>query len=284
LGACRPRWTLRSYLASSARANVESTERSSSISACAMRLPGCARSMTNAPFGNFASAAAAFAAAGVPARSALPLLGRRLGRRLRPHRARALGGERLLHPLHLDARVLEVLGERCGAHRIVADVERVGTRRVRARRARGVGVRRHALEPLLAKADRGLDRGQRRGEVPRHAVEHGDDGLVVPAEREVAAAVGLVGHADRALERGPDVPVLGRVEVEHVAHVVLPAVAVERRRVPLAEAVHPHLVVVRPQRGVGRVGGGREEERRHLPVVVHEHLRPPAADLARHLP
>jgi len=233
----------------------------------------------------------------------LRFAGRRLGRRrraraveslaflgcglrdaVRPDRARALGAERLLHPLHLDAGVLEVLGERGGAHRVVAHVQRVGARRVRARRARGARERRHVLQPLLAELDRRLDRGERRGEVPRHAVQHGDDRLVVSPEGQVAAAVGLVRHADRALERGPDVPVLDGVEVEHVADVVLPAVAVERRRVASAEAVHPLLVVGEAERVVRRVGRGREEERRHLAVVVHEHLRPPAADLARHLP
>jgi hypothetical protein len=73
------------------------------------------------------------------------------------------------------------------------------------------------------------------------------------------------------------------VEVEHIAHVIVPAMAVERGRVTAPEPLHPAAVVRQAERVVRGLRRGREEERRSLPVVVHEHLRLPAADLHRHL-
>ncbi len=117
----------------------------------------------------------------------------------------------------------------------------------------------------------------------RDAVAQRRNGPVVAAAVELWAAVGLVGHPRGALERRPLVPIADVEEVEHAAHEILPAVAVERRRVAAPECVEP-LGGLRWQVQVHRRRYGREEERLGGRVVVYEHLRVPAQDAVHHRP
>ena len=107
------------------------------------------------------------------------------------------------------------------------------------------------------------------------------DRAVVAAIVEFAAAIGLIRHAGRALEGGPLVPVPDVEEVEHPAHLILPAIAIEGRGIAAPIGVEPF-------RGLGRkihvhgLGDRREEERRRGRVMIHEHLRSPAHHAVHH--
>ena len=153
---------------------------------------------------------------------------------------------------------------------------------------RGVGERAAAelvivLEPRLPVLRRRLERRERGYEVVRDAVAEGGDRAIVAAEVVLWPAVGLVGHAARALERRPLVPVARIEEVEHSPHEILPPVMVERRRVAAAVRLEPFRRL-RGEVEVHGLGDGWEEERRRRGVVVHQHLRMPAQDPVHHRP
>ncbi len=111
------------------------------------------------------------------------------------------------------------------------------------------------------------------------------DGAVValPVEAALAAAVALEGHARGPVQARPTIPVPGIVQVEHVAVVIQPVVAVERRRVALAQQALPFLGLVVRQGRVDRQRGRREEEILRLAVVIGVDLRMPVQK-RRHLP
>ena len=135
-----------------------------------------------------------------------------------------------------------------------------------------------AVAPVLR---RGLERGEGGDEVVRDPVAEGGDRAVVTPLVELGAAVGLVGHSRRALEGRPLVPVAHVEEVEHAAHEVLPAEAVERRRVAATVRIEP-LRRLRGEVAVDRLRHGREEERGRRGMVVDEHLRPPPHHAGHH--
>jgi hypothetical protein len=88
---------------------------------------------------------------------------------------------------------------------------------------------------------------------------------------ELGAAVGLEGHPDGPAHGRPLVDVAGIEEVERVAHVVLPAVGIERIAIIAAEALEP-LVGRRRQILVLRLGDRREEILRGGAVQIGQHL------------
>jgi len=193
-------------------------------------------------------------------------------------------GERLAQAADLDAVAEQQAHHVRGGARVAARREDDALHPV----ACGLGERAATelvviLETRLPVLGGGLERRQRSHEVVGDAVAEGGDGAVVAAEVVLGAAVGLVGHAARALERRPLVPVARIEEVEHSPHEILPPVMVERRRVAAAVRLEPF----RRLRGEVLVHGlrdGREEERRRRGVVVHQHLRVPAQDPVHHRP
>ncbi len=131
----------------------------------------------------------------------------------------------------------------------------------------------------MALAGGGVDRRQRRGEVPRDAVGQREQAAVRPpvGAPGAPAAGHLVGHPHRAAEAGVGVGVAGVEEIEALRLVVEPPHAVEGGGVAAAEDVEPPhdpRVDVRVH-GVGR----RREEvgrlRGHL-VKIDVDLRLPA--------
>ena len=117
----------------------------------------------------------------------------------------------------------------------------------------------------------------------RNAVEERRDTAVVTALAEFRATVGLVRHPGGTLKRRPFVPVADVEKVEHAAHVVLPAVTVERGGVAAAVGREP-LGRLRRQVHVHRLRDRWEEEGRRRRVMVDEHLWVPAQDAVHHRP
>src|SRR5205814_3433737 len=109
------------------------------------------------------------------------------------------------------------------------------------------------------------------------------DAAVVSTLPVFRPAVGLVRHPGGALERGPFVPVADVEKVEHAAHVILPAITVERGRVAAAICGEP-LRRLWGQVQVHRLRDRWEEEGRCRRVVVDEYLRAPAQDAVHHRP
>ena len=137
------------------------------------------------------------------------------------------------------------------------------------------------LHAGLTVLGRRLQRRERGHEVVGDPVPERGDRAVITAQVVLRAAVRFVGHAAGALERRPLVPVAGIEEVEHAAHEILPAVAVERRRVAAPVRLEP-LRRLRRQVEVYRLRDRWEEERGRRGVVVHQHLRVPAQDPVHH--
>ena len=94
------------------------------------------------------------------------------------------------------------------------------------------------LQPFLAVRGGGFQRGEARREMLGDGLAQRLDGAVValPVEPALAAAVALERHARGPVQARPAIPVTGIIQVEHVAVVIQPMVAVERRRVALARA------------------------------------------------
>ena len=132
-------------------------------------------------------------------------------------------------------------------------------------------------QPGLAVRGGGPQRGDGGGEVLRDPIAEAQDGVVVatPAVTLVAAAIGLVSHPGGAVQGRPAIPIAGIVQIEDVADVVVPTVAVESRAVRATVHLGPsHDLILRQ----ARVDGEHrrwEEELDGLAVVIDEDLRVP---------
>ena len=193
-------------------------------------------------------------------------------------------GERLAQPRDLDAVAEQQTDNVRRRLRIVAGddddaLQPIGGRFGQSGTAEVVVVLQTAL-PVLR---RRLERRERRDEMVGDAVAEGRDAAVVPALAEFGPAVGLVGHPRGALEGGPLVPVAHIEEIEDAAHEILPAIAVERRRVAAPVRLEPLRRLRRQVHVHGLRDGGKKEVRRRR-VVVHEHLRAPPQHAVHHRP
>ncbi len=156
---------------------------------------------------------------------------------------RGARAERLDRHQHLDLIAEQNLDQPCRALRIGAGHQHEALPAAPGGELVQAGAEELVIvaQELLAVLGCGAQRGQRRREVLGDPVPQAEDRAVVarPGVAAVAAAVGLVGHPDGAVQRRPAVPVARVVEVEDVAHVVVPAVAVERGAVGAAVQLGP---------------------------------------------